>query len=132
MKTILRKWWVIPLCAISCFVSGIIGLLMIYILEGVTGSMLLAFFIGFIISGVGAALPIIIVVHKSEKLKVGAKLIISIISVLLFSGLTLMMIKTPQKEIEEFHRRQQEWENKRLEESTDTSVYKNDATGFPY
>ena len=90
---------------------------MIYILDGVTGSMLLAFLIGVIISGVGAALPIIIVVHKSDKLKVGAKLTISIISVLLFSSLTLMMIKTPQKEIEEFHRRQQEWENERLEEN---------------
>ncbi len=117
MKTILRKWWLIPLCVISYYVSRIIGLLMIYILDGVTGSMLLAFLIGVIISGVGAALPIIIVVHKSDKLKVGAKLTISIISVLLFSSLTLMMIKTPQKEIEEFHRRQQEWENERLEEN---------------
>lgn len=119
METILKKWWLIPLCVLSYYVFRIIGLLMIYLIDGVTGSGFLAFLIGILISGGGAALPIIIVVCKSERLNAGVKLTINIVSVLLFSALTLMSLITPQKEIEEFHRQQQEWENKQLEESTD-------------
>ncbi|MBR6537017.1 MAG: hypothetical protein IKT67_07425 [Lachnospiraceae bacterium] len=119
MKIMLRKWWLIPLCVLTYYVSRIIGLLIIYLIDGITGSAFLAFFIGILISGVGAAMPIIIVTHKSEKLKAGVKLTINIVSVLLFSALMLMTLITPKKEIEEFHRQQQEWENKQLQESTD-------------
>lgn len=64
--------------------------------------------------GVGPAVPVIISVHKSKRLKVVVKYIVIVLAVFLFMGGIFMITRTSHSQYEEFQRRQQEWESMKL------------------
>ena len=112
MNDKLSGWRMVLACVLLLFPSLVIGLLLIHLIESVTGSTILGYLVGFLVAGVGPAMPFIFSVRKSERMKVAVKYIVIILAVFLFMGAIFMMTRTPHSQYEEFQRRQQEWENK--------------------
>jgi len=117
MNDKLSGWRLILACILLLFPSLVAGLLLIHLIESVTGSTVLGYLVGFLVAGVGPAIPLIFSVHKSERMKVAVKYIVIIFAVFLFMGGIFMMTRTPHSQYEEFQRRQQEWESEKIEES---------------
>jgi len=111
MNDKLNGWKIVLACILLLFPSLVIGLLLIHFIESVTGSTVFGYVVGFLVAGVGPALPLIFSVHKSKRMKVAMKYIVIIIVVFLFMGGIFMITRTPNSQYEEFQRRQQEWEN---------------------
>ncbi len=116
MNDKLDGWKMILVCVLLLFPALVIGLLLIHMIESITGSTLLGYLVGVLVASVVLAIPIIRLVHKSKKLQLAVKYIVIILVVFLFMGGIFMMTKTPNSQIKEFQRRQQKWENKKSEE----------------
>lgn len=119
MNDKLSGWRLVLACMLLIVPSLVVGLLLIHIVEGVTGSTALGYVVGFLVAGVGPAVPLIISVHKSKRLKVAVKYIVIVVAVFLFMGGIFMMTRTPHSQYEEFQRRQQEWESMKSTETTE-------------
>ncbi len=111
MNDKLNGWRLVLACMLLLFPSLVVGLLLIHLIEGVTGSTALGYVVGFLVAGVGPAVPVIVSVHKSKRLKVVVKYIVIVLAVFLFMGGIFMITRTPHSQYEEFQRRQQEWES---------------------
>ena len=118
MNDKLSGWRLVLACMLLIVPSLIVGLLLIHLVEGVTGSTALGYVVGFLVAGAGPAVPLIISVHKSKRLKVAVKYIVIVVAVFLFMGGIFMMTRTPHTQYEEFKRRQQEWESMKSTETT--------------
>ena len=118
MNDKLSGWRLVFACMLLIVPSLVVGLLLIHIVEGVTGSTALGYVVGFLVAGGGPAVPLIISVHKSKRLKVAVKYIVIVLAVFLFMGGIFMMTRTPHTQYEEFQRRQQEWESMKSTETT--------------
>lgn len=119
MNDKLSGWRLVLACMLLIFPSLVVGLLLIHLVEGVTGSTALGYVVGFLVVGGGPAVPLIISVHKSKRLKVVVKYIVIVLAVFLFMGAIFMMTRTPHSQYEEFQRRQQEWESVKSTEATE-------------
>ena len=113
MNDKLNGWRLALACILLFFPSLVVGLLLIHIVEGVTGSTALGYVVGFLVAGVGPAVPFIFSVQKSKRMKTVVKYIVIVLAVFLFMGGIFMMTRTPHSQYEEFQRRQQEWERKK-------------------
>lgn len=87
MKTVLRKWWVIPVCLLILFPAALVGTFFSLYIWNITGSVWVSFLISYGMAGVITSLPVIIQVRKSDKLKKSRRVAIMTISVLMFSFL---------------------------------------------
>lgn len=120
MNDDLKGWKMLLVCILLLFPSLVLGLFLIHMIESMTGSTLLGYVIGFLVAGVGPAVPIIISAYKSKKMKGIVKYIVIIAAVFLFMCGIFIMTKTPDSQIEEFQKRQQEWQQQKSKEMNKT------------
>lgn len=85
LKNILKRYWVIPVSLLLVLPVASIGSLLLYFMLMITGVEWLSYVLSYGAVGVVISLPIVIKVWNSDRMNKGAKMLIIVLSVLLFS-----------------------------------------------
>ncbi len=84
---IIKKSWVILVCLLILFPAALVGTFLSLYVWDITESVWFSFLISYGLAGTITALPVIIQVRKSDKLKKSTRIVIIIAIVLMFSFL---------------------------------------------